>query len=470
MERKLIAAAVSSALVLPMAALAADVSPYGQINRAILSVDDGGADDGDITHADSGASGSRWGLKGGEELENGMNVGFKLEYSLSGSVRHAYGDLSSEAGRITIGHASTAADGMAHADLSGGPSWLGGATPWCAYAGSGPACPTNDGDRRENVRYDTPSIGPAKISISVGNDDYWAAKLAIAGSVGDAGYDLRIGHIGEYDTMVEVAAVPAVPGTPYMPGTPGTPGVEPVPAGQNIERINGADLMALLASENNMETVDGETNANFVIFWDDTNGNDDGIGDPGEEQTAVTLANAQNALDAHLAANEDVVAIDPVGTVTALDADGAALYKTTTTPAVDAVDAVPGTDPTPGTPGVAAVPAMMVPGKAGDITTASASVAFGQGTAVSVAWSQDNLKDHEYQYAKLDHSYGDGSVAVYYKTGEAKGGVDGSFWGVAVGHNVSDGLTAYAGYRQLTNDDPTPDVDLIVAGLRVSFN
>ena len=39
MERKLIAVAVSSALALPMAAQAVEVSPYGQINRAIISVD-----------------------------------------------------------------------------------------------------------------------------------------------------------------------------------------------------------------------------------------------------------------------------------------------------------------------------------------------------------------------------------------------------------------------------------------------
>ena len=42
MERKLIAAAVSSALALPMAAQAVEFSVSGQINRAIMSVDGGG--------------------------------------------------------------------------------------------------------------------------------------------------------------------------------------------------------------------------------------------------------------------------------------------------------------------------------------------------------------------------------------------------------------------------------------------
>ena len=44
MERKLIAAAVSSALALPMAAQAVEFSVSGHINRAIISVDGGGAE------------------------------------------------------------------------------------------------------------------------------------------------------------------------------------------------------------------------------------------------------------------------------------------------------------------------------------------------------------------------------------------------------------------------------------------
>ena len=63
-----------------------------------------------------------------------------------------------------------------------------------------PACPTNDGARGPMLRYDTPAIGPASIAFSTADDDYWDVTLKIAGSMGDAGYDLRIGHIGEYDS------------------------------------------------------------------------------------------------------------------------------------------------------------------------------------------------------------------------------------------------------------------------------
>ena len=208
MERKLIAAAVSSALVLPMAAQAVEYSVSGHINRAIISVDGTGADtDGDIQHVDANSSNTRFRMVGSEELDSGMTAGVQLEWAALNSgddgptIRHANVSLTSAGGKLTIGQGSVATDGMAHAD-QGGPSWLGGATNWCSYAGSGPACPSNDGGRSPVLRYDTPAIGPASIAFSVGNDDYWDVKLSISGSMGDAGYDLRIGHIGERDGTI----------------------------------------------------------------------------------------------------------------------------------------------------------------------------------------------------------------------------------------------------------------------------
>ena len=355
MERKLIAAAVSSALALPMAAQAVEFSVSGQINRAIISVDGGGPNgmpdthNGDVTHVDSNASSTRFRFTGSEELENGMTAGVQLEFDnffagdnaglnppVSGNQEHStrtirtrHGNvyLSTAGGKITIGKGSAAADGMAHADL-GGPSWLGGATNWCSYAAfNGPACPSNDGGRKEVLRYDTPAIGPASIAVSTGNNDYFDIKLSIAGSMGDAGYDLRIGHIAEYE-KVDV--------TPP---------------------------------------------------WEDS---------------------------------------------------------------------------------------MRVITDTGDITTMSGSVSFGQGTSVSAAWSQEDTGSQvEYQYMKLDHSYGDGSIGVYYKTGEygagEKDGVEGAVWGIGIGHSLGGGATAYAGYRQIS-EDKMKDIDLLLAGMRVTFN
>ena len=305
MERKLIAAAVSSALALPMAAQAVEFSVSGHVNRAIISVD-GGMNDGDVMHKDANSSQTRFRFKGSQELDSGMTAGAYLEYGLGGNVRQANVSLDSAGGKLTIGVGSAATDNMAHADL-GGPSWLGGATNWCSYHSTGPACPSNDGGRPDVLRYDTPAIGPASIAVSTGNDDYWDARLKIAGSMGDAGYDVRIGHIADHDD------------------------------------------------------------------------------------------------------------------------------------------------------------------NKGDITTASVGVGFGQGTSVALAWSQNkNAMNHEYQYIKLDHSYGDGSIGVYYKRGEDDM-TDGSLWGIGLGHSLGGGATAYAGFRQMSEDN-MEDVDLIVAGMRVAFN
>ena len=82
----------------------------------------------------------------------------------------------------------------------------------------------------------------------------------------------------------------------------------------------------------------------------------------------------------------------------------------------------------------------------GDITTMSGAVSFGQGTSVAAAWSQQDTGDEiEYQYMELDHSYGDGSIGAYYKTGENGTGTEGSLWGIGIGHSLGGGAHAYAG-------------------------
>ena len=388
MERKLIAAAVSSALALPMAAQAVEFSVSGHINRAIISVDGGGANakpdahDGDVQHVDANSSQTRFRFTGSEELESGMTAGVQLEYGLKTNVRHANVYLSTAGGKITVGHASMATDGMAHADL-GGAAWLGGATNWCSYASSGPACPSNDGGRGPVLRYDTPAIGPASIAVSTGNDDYFDIKLSIAGSMGDAGYDFRIGHIAEYEA--DVAAVDG-----------------------SVSIHTGRDLIA------------GHTDVATLLD------------DLPEGGTVAPVTDTDEPLDGN----------------TPLAAD--TLYE----------KRLPGSPA--GTKDV------------GDVTTMSGAVSFGQGTSVAAAWSQQETGDQvEYQYLKLDHSYGDGSVGLYFKTGEygagTKKGVDGSLWGIGIGHSLGGGATAYAGYRQIS-EDGMKDIDLLLAGMRVTFN
>ena len=348
MERKLIAAAVSSALALPMAAQAIEFSVSGHVNRALVLEDqDGNPNDGKLQNKDSNASASRFRFTGSEDLGNGLTAGVQMELAVhsddSGTTtagtgtRHANVYLSTPGGKITLGKGSSATDGMTNARL-GGPSWLGGVTNWCAYATpsykvpnpaapldedkrltvAAAACQTHDPGRQQVLRYDSPALGPATISASMGNKDYKDIEVTFSGSVGDSAYDLRVGYVGEDDN------------------------------------------------------------------------NDD------------------------------------------------------------------------------------------DIVGASGAVKFAMGTAIAIGWantkrdvwagtSRDDDESNSYTHFEIDHSYGDGSVGAYYKTGESNG-VDGSLWGIGVGHNIGGGATVYAGYRHVEDDDPNiEDHNLFVTGMRVTF-
>ena len=305
MDRKLIAVAVSSALALPMAAYAVEGSVSGQVNRAvIIESQDGHPEDGNVQHVDNNSSETQFRFTGSEDMGNGWTAGVRLELGRPDDwrTRRANVYLSGAGGKLTIGLAAQAADGMAHADL-GGAAWLGGATNWCSYQSdtSSPACPSNDGGRSDVLKYDTPALGPVNLSASMGDGDYWDAQAKASGSMGDSGYDIRVGYIDTSETI-----------------------------------------------------------------------------------------------------------------------------------------------------------------------TASGAFSMGQGTSVAIAWSQQDTTDHEYQYVKLDHSYGDGSVAAYYKRGE-KAGLEGALWGVGVGHGLGGGATAYAGFRFIDADN-AEDMNLFVAGMLVTFN
>ena len=454
-ERKLIAAAVSSALALPMAAQAVEFSVSGHVNRAILSVDTGGDDDDDLEHVDSNASQSRVRFTGSEELDNGMTAGVNLEMGIlstgatSGTTtRHAAAYLGTPGGKLTLGHTSVATDGMAHARL-GGPSWLGGVTNWCSFydknaaGGDAVACPSNDGGRTDVLRYDTPSLGPATLSFSAGDNDYWDAMLKIAGSFGDAGYDIRIGHIAEYETS-ETKTPPRVARTTTT-GDARDRATRQFTGGQLWNWAHDGDIAtappagagapevtAALAERLRMPEYAGSE----LTSWDDAErkGDDDFQSHGTGQDTAVTNAR----------------------------------FYTLTTPARAASTSTTLVQP----------PDVTTKSKQGDITTASAAVAFGQGTSIAVAWSQDTNPgtntDHEYTYVEADHSYGDGSVGVYWKQGERGNGpgssTEGSLWGVGIGHNIGAGATAYAGYRVIKEDGISDNVSIILAGMRVTFN
>jgi len=231
MNRKLLAVAVSSALAMPMAAYAVKFKTSGQISRAIMYGDDGQGSD--VLHVDNDASGTRFRFRGSEDLGNGMKVGinmeleaesndsFKVTLKQAGDSDFSVGErhlniwFSGNWGKVTMGQGSVASDGVAYADLNG--AWLavenatdfGGSIAFRTSGGgtaggvatpitAGAVTPSYDGSRNDNLRYDTPALGPFTGAVSVSNNETWDAMVTLAGSVGGGDYDVRFGY-GDYE-------------------------------------------------------------------------------------------------------------------------------------------------------------------------------------------------------------------------------------------------------------------------------
>jgi predicted porin len=125
MKKQLLAAAVATAIAVPMAA-SADVTVYGKLHYSIDSIDYDSGISGAIpgTGNDSEAAGydglavnshsSRFGIKGSEDLGNGLSAVFQMEFGLSGddlgnlsNSRNTYVALAGSWGVAGIGQVDT---------------------------------------------------------------------------------------------------------------------------------------------------------------------------------------------------------------------------------------------------------------------------------------------------------------------------------------------------------------------------
>ena len=202
MNRKILATAVAGAIA-PMAAQALDISVSGQVNRAIRFADNGA--DSDVQHIDGSAWGSRFWLTAEGEVMEGINAGAVMEQEFASNrgwevdvddpdaddsnvLRHSYLYFSGDFGKVSMGKTSPAGHNVmwqAYNDAYAG-------TEYSVDTNSSISVTTSEGDSagvvgsylpsitvsRANVlRYDTPSIGPLKVGVSVqkdgGEDHLW---------------------------------------------------------------------------------------------------------------------------------------------------------------------------------------------------------------------------------------------------------------------------------------------------------
>ncbi len=123
MQRALTSAAILAAFALPSYALASDVTLYGVVDVGIFgerSKVDGVRDSTAYGLTSGGQSSSRWGVRGSEELGNGLKANFQLESGFDATNgqsgqnnrlfgRAAWGGLSGGFGEVRLGRQQTAA-------------------------------------------------------------------------------------------------------------------------------------------------------------------------------------------------------------------------------------------------------------------------------------------------------------------------------------------------------------------------
>lgn len=217
MNKKLLAVAVSSALAVPMAAQAVKYKLSGQVNRAVVYLDDGVGSG--VQHVDNISSGTRWRMTGSEDIGNGMQAGFNWEWQSSTNpgfskgpkdaatgqsqdMRKAEVWFSGQWGKLSVGKGDGAGNGATEVDLSDtwnvnyhGRTSFGGGTAWRSSAAGNPtiAGGLTHGStfsefdafsRNDRVRYDTPAIGPVTVSVSSGVNDLYEAAARLNTAVG----------------------------------------------------------------------------------------------------------------------------------------------------------------------------------------------------------------------------------------------------------------------------------------------
>jgi len=211
-----------AALALAGNAAAVEFSISGQVNRLIMSVDNG-VEDG-IVHADNSVSGTRVRLEGMGELDGGTQVGMLYETQLQSnpsdkvtaasldsdgvggdvgdgdhfSTRFATVSFKGEFGKLTIGQGSGASDGVAEVDRSGTTviQYVGGSNDLLGsldYGDSGIS--VNDArahfdglGRGDNLRYDA-AKGEISFAASVGNGD----KVEFSAGYAVEDFEVRVG-------------------------------------------------------------------------------------------------------------------------------------------------------------------------------------------------------------------------------------------------------------------------------------
>jgi len=200
-------AVLASAMILAPAAQAFEAKISGQVSRMVVAPDDAVGDE--IQYQDIGWSGSRFRFTGSEEMDNGIEVGFRFEIQArnnnagtDGSQLANNGDnqdnryqdiyFSGGFGKISFGKGDGAANGSTEVDMSG--TALASAGPLQDNWGGYKITPTvawkevytmDDALSRQNrVRYDTPNANGFSLALSLNQGNASEVAVRYKGDLG----------------------------------------------------------------------------------------------------------------------------------------------------------------------------------------------------------------------------------------------------------------------------------------------
>ena len=180
MKKTLIAVAALSAMA--CSAMAAQVTVYGKIDQGVQvkHTKVTGDDSSTTWKGTSGtSSGSRWGLKGTEEIADGYVVGFKLESGFDGMDgksgqgsrlfgRDAYLSLDTPFGQFVAGRTGMLSDGCT-GDIISGPSSPFGTSYGLAAATKNTFSDMLGGRTDRAIRYVSPKFAGAQVHLEYAN-------------------------------------------------------------------------------------------------------------------------------------------------------------------------------------------------------------------------------------------------------------------------------------------------------------
>ena len=189
MKKTLVALAALAAVG---AVSAQSVTLYGKIDTSLVLTDKAGVS---TTSLDAGTlSGSRWGMKGTEDLGGGLNAVFQLEGGIASDTaqtgqstaganprifgRQAYVGVSGGFGTLTVGRQYTPADQVFSVDAAGAAGAGGGGAMYATFCSNFANIDSKCAGRQDNsINYSLPAMGGVVGNLMMGLDESSTSSL-----------------------------------------------------------------------------------------------------------------------------------------------------------------------------------------------------------------------------------------------------------------------------------------------------